>query len=110
MFLLFSKLFGDAAEIQFLDVQQQQNVFDCGFFAFAFLIAKAQGRDPARLVFDPEQLRSHFVSCLLNKYFDMFPVLQTKKPRENPIVSFVHKSKRQARTPARYRDDVIDLD
>lgn len=45
-------------------VQHQIGGSDCGLFAIAFAVALCFGLNPAKLIFNQEKMREHFVQCL----------------------------------------------
>ena len=57
----------------FPDVQQQPNSSSCGLFALAYASTLCEGKDPTKLKFDFPLMRIHFLSCLQNKKFTVFP-------------------------------------
>lgn len=62
-----------SVSLMFPDVQQQDNSFDCGLFALAYASSICQNIDPATVLYEKLSLRSHFLSCLVNKEFIPFP-------------------------------------
>ena len=56
-------------------VQIQSNSVDCGLFALANALTLLNDSDPTKVVYHEEKMRSHFISCILNRDFSNFPVL-----------------------------------
>lgn len=53
--------------------QQQQNNFDCGVFAIAFVTSLAHGQDPNTILYDRRSLRTHLQLCMSKRHFTPFP-------------------------------------
>lgn len=65
-----------ALTFQYMNVQRQCNLADCGLHAIAVLTSLCHGVDPTAVTFDPKRLRPHFVACLRKKCMTMFPILR----------------------------------
>lgn len=59
--------------LTFPDVQQQDGGCDCGLYALAFSYSLCAGTDPAKLVYNQTEFRSHFFRCLMKKEVTDFP-------------------------------------
>ena len=73
-----------------LNVQQQQNLVDCGIFAIAFLVELcANGfNNLITSTFDVSEMRNHLSVCIENTHFQPFQKTQdnVKPKRSNPII------------------------
>lgn len=58
-----------------VNVEQQKDGISCGYFALAFATELCAGQDPALVLWDTEQFRSHLLSCLESKVMSPFPKL-----------------------------------
>lgn len=76
--------------LTFPDVQQQQGGFDCGLYSLAFSYSLCAGTDPARVVYNQADFRSHFIHCLKQKEMSEFPHDVVMK---NPGKSLLRKVK-----------------
>ena len=54
-------------------MQQQQGTVDCGLFTIAYAVSLATGKDPARIKFKQQCIRSFFVDCVKKRHIDTFP-------------------------------------
>jgi hypothetical protein len=59
-------LFGNV-RLKCLRVQRQKGSNDCGLFALAFAEAHSRDVNPAALHFKQEEMRAHFLECLLQR-------------------------------------------
>ena len=105
MFLsIFIQMFGEDVECEIVDVQKQRNMYDCGLFSIAFMVAFALSKDPARIVFDAQNLRKHLVYCLLTQNMVMLPISKWKTPKD-PIREVMSSKCRPTKKPERYIHD-----
>ena len=65
---------GHLVELQFVPVQHQTNVSDCGVFAIAFAVSLALGTNPKHVTLDTLRMRPHLGACLKAQKISMFPV------------------------------------
>ena len=65
----------NSRKINLPNVQQQLNSVDCGVFAIAFLVMFCENgfTSITETVFDTQNMREHFASCLENNFFVPFP-------------------------------------
>ena len=49
---------------------------DCGLFAIAYAGSLATGKDPTRLKFKQECMRSFLVDCVEKRQIDTFPIIK----------------------------------
>lgn len=54
-------------------VQKQNNSYDCGLFALAFLTSICFGREPLGYEYDQAKMRNHYLDCAKNGKVTMFP-------------------------------------
>ena len=66
----------DKIDLHIVDVQLQENSYDCGVYALAFATELAFGFDPAICLWDHGQLREHLLLCLESRKMARFPVLE----------------------------------
>ncbi len=66
-------------EVQFVDVQIQSGVSDCGLFALAFSTSLCSGDDPAEFNYSQHEFRSHVLKCLECREITPFPARQRKR-------------------------------
>ena len=59
--------------IKLIRTQKQEGSSDCGVFAVAMATAIPLGRNPTKQIFQQKSMRSHFVNCLNQKHFTLFP-------------------------------------
>ena len=59
--------------VKFARCQKQKGGADCGLFAIAFATAIAFGKQPGKIKFVQEELRSHLVTCLNKGEMSLFP-------------------------------------
>ena len=69
-----------AIAINVMNVAKQAGSSDCALFALANVTCLALGIDPLAVVFDQQQLRSHFVSTLETGHATAFPVVKKRRP------------------------------
>ena len=63
-------------KVMVVRVQQQQGTVDCGLFAIAYIVSLATGKDPARIKFKQQCMRSFFVDCIKKRHIDTFPTVK----------------------------------
>ena len=69
-----------------MPVQQQQNGFDCGVYAIAFMVSFVNKEDLASISFDEKELGDHLYDCY--KQGRLIPFLSAKKNvRRNTVKS-----------------------
>lgn len=62
-------------------VQDQGCTLDCGLFAIANMYCIASGKDPTKLSFRQDILRSHLLKCITGGVIEDFPTTATLVPR-----------------------------
>ena len=65
--------------IHIMNVSKQAGAMDCALFAMATATALALGDNPVTVVYDQQQLRPHFLECLLTGNPKAFPVLKSRR-------------------------------
>ena len=60
-------------QVNYIGVQWQSGISDCGLFALAFTTALCSGQDPATLNFDQSRMRRHVLSCIQSGCVTPFP-------------------------------------
>ena len=63
----------------FVNVQSQNNAYDCGVFAIAFATALCEGKRPEELLFANEALRKHLLKCFQEGCINQFPCQTVKR-------------------------------
>ena len=61
--MLYNAIQGKNIKIDIVPVQQQQNGFDCGVNAIAFMVSLVNKEDLASISFDEKKLRDHLYDC-----------------------------------------------
>ena len=61
-----------------MNVSKQVGAVDCALFAMATVTSLALGDDPVVVVYDQQQLRSHFLDSLVTGHIKAFPVLKSR--------------------------------
>ena len=64
---------------QYMNVQWQSNLNDCGLHAIASITALCHNTDPTEVTFDPKKLRPHLIECLTSQRMTMFAILKNHK-------------------------------
>ena len=59
--------------IKLIRTQKQEGSSDCGVFTVAIATAIVLGKNPTKSAFQQKLLRSHFVNCLNQEHFTLFP-------------------------------------
>ena len=67
-------------KINFINVQRQAGVSDCGLFAIANAVSLCCGSDPHMLRYDQSQMRSHLYKCFQHQSITSFPLKETGAP------------------------------
>lgn len=62
--------------VQSVNVVPQFGSDDCGLFAIAYLIAIANGKNPAKLMFNQMVMRNHFNDCITSGIWNEFPSIE----------------------------------
>ena len=75
----FFKCSSDALHFDLVNVEKQQNSYDCGVFAIANATELACGKDPAVCRWDTDRMRQHLKQCLEEGVIKRFPTLQRKR-------------------------------
>ena len=70
-----------AVTFQWINVAKQRGSNDCGLFAIANSTSLCLGQDPARLVYDQADMRSHLRECFITNKMTMFTVESYIQPR-----------------------------
>ena len=65
--------------IHVMNVSKQVGATDCALFAMATVTSLALGDDPVAAVYAQQQLRSHFLECLITGHLKAFPVLKHRR-------------------------------
>ena len=65
--------------IHIMNVSKQAGTMDCALFAMATVTSLALGDDPVTVVYDQQQLRSHFLESLVTRNIKAFPLLKSKR-------------------------------
>ena len=63
----------DILSMHFVNCDLQKNGNDCGLYAFANAVALCNGLNPAHLVYNQNEMRSHLMKCMEKKEFTVFP-------------------------------------
>ena len=88
----FVKTKCDYLIFEIMNIQNQPNLDDCGFYAIACATELTHGHDPVMCKFDNAAMRSHLISCLEAGYLERFPC---KGVRRVPFGSRVRKFTRE---------------
>ena len=70
-------------------VQQQSDGASCGLFALAFAYSVCEGENPSEILYNCEEFRDHFLSCLQRRKIWSFPCKAGKAVRESDMSSSV---------------------
>ncbi len=73
-----------AIRVNYIDVQWQSGVNDCGLFALAFATSLCAGQDPATISYDQRQMRAHLLSCLGSDEIRPFPTRGARRAVRKP--------------------------
>ena len=95
-----------------LAVQQQNGYHDCGLFSIAFAVEVCSGRNPERISFVQEAMRSHLLECLstgIMKAFPKMPTSQESIPRPKSGILQVELFC-SCNMPAQYDTEMIQCD
>ena len=65
--------------MKFVNIAMQSGSTECGLYAIAITTALAFGQDPAQLVFDQNNLRTHLGECFEAGYIQQFPAVKKRK-------------------------------
>ena len=68
----------DELDIMIVDVQQQNNSYDCGLFALAYATELAFGYDPATFLWDQPSMRKYLLLCFEAGEMKRFPISKTR--------------------------------
>ena len=74
--------------MNFVSVQKQSWVSDCGLYAIAFATALVFGHNPGCYVFQQNKMRRHLHNCLTQGTLEMFPVEKGKDLESSCSQSF----------------------
>ena len=69
-------------EVNFINVQRQNGLNDCGLFAIANTVSLCLGNVPYMLRYDKKQMRNHLYNCWERRCITSFPV-KVIPPRAN---------------------------
>lgn len=78
-------------EVYSVNMQQQDEIYDCGLFAIACAFELCKGNDPAKIKFMQNQMRKHFQTCLDKNELTSFP----QEPRTTTLIYQLHKFNRK---------------
>ena len=71
---------GKSIPLKIMNISKQTGITDCGLYAIANLTALTLGNvDPTSVVFDQNELRSHYLDCLEKQNVKDFPVLKHRR-------------------------------
>ena len=76
-----------AIRLQFMAVQKQAGVCDCGLFAVAFATALAFGQPPGMYHFAQGDMRQHLYECFEIGRISMFPYMKLRRATESTVKS-----------------------
>ena len=68
-----------AIKLNFMDVQMQSGVNDCGLFSIAIATALVMGQQPGAFLFDQKKMRAHLIKCLERQVMSMFPIMRQRR-------------------------------
>ena len=77
---------GKILKLTFVRVQQQQNRFDCGAYAIAFMVSLINKKDLTSISFDEKKLRDHLYGCYKQGRLIPFPSAQ-ENVKSNTAIS-----------------------
>lgn len=66
--------------VQIMNVHKQTGVVDCSLYAIATATCLAFKNDPTGVVFDQEELRTHFALCMESGKITLFPTCKKRRP------------------------------
>ena len=72
--------------LTFPDVQQQTGGSDCGLFFLAFAYSLCSGEVPETITYKQNELRSHFLQCLVKKEISSFPADEMLRIPAKPLL------------------------
>ena len=72
--------------LTFPDVQQQTGGSDCGLFILAFAYSLCSGEAPETITYKQNELRSHFLQCLVKKEISSFPANKMLRIPAKPLL------------------------
>lgn len=108
-----SNLFPFHPPIQYVDVQRQNDNFDCGVFAVAYATGIALNRNPASENYLIPEMRRHLLTMLHNSYLPRFPSAY-RRPRGQkqknifPSIVSLKRLKENHSTPALTSSPVVN--
>ena len=79
MICSFFKCSSDAIHFDLVNIETQQNSYDCGVLAIANATELALGRDPVVCRWDSDRIRRHLKSCLEEGVMKSFPMLGKRR-------------------------------
>ena len=59
--------------VQFVDVDKQENTYDCGLYAIAFATSLCHGYDVSHIKYNSQEMRQHLLHCLEAGIITQFP-------------------------------------
>jgi len=72
-------------KIKVVNVSIQSGSTDCGLYAIAMMTSIAHSEDPAKLVYNQQELRIHLMQCFEKEFMEKFPVSKKRKLRNKRI-------------------------
>ena len=73
-------------QVNYIGMQWQSGISDCGLFALAFTTALCSGQDPATLNFDQSRMRRHVLSCIQSGCVTPFPTWGIRRAHGASVV------------------------
>ena len=59
--------------LNYMDVTQQRNSYDCGVFSIAYAYDVSRGKDPCQVDYNHKMIRRHLTNCFENNNITEFP-------------------------------------
>ncbi len=75
----FLKPSADTLHFEIMNIQGQNNSYDCGIFAVACATELAYEKDPVMCSWDTQQMRQHLISCLEQGQMHRFPIKKIRR-------------------------------
>ena len=65
--------------VKVINVALQKGSTDCGLYAIAMMTSLAYKEDPANVIYDQQELRSHLKECLDEGFISKFPISKKRR-------------------------------
>ena len=73
--------------VQIMNIQKQSGAADCSLYAMAVATCPAFNEDPTTIIFDQNQLRTHYAMTIETGKLALFPTTKKRRPKDRVLAT-----------------------